>query len=271
MRCVVGRRLFEGGHPGGSAGVVRHSGAWRPEGALRPSWRAQDGSPGHSGRPAQRQAQHGEGLLSALRPAPEELAQHPLYPYPYQCIVRQAILESLAGGIARYTRRGVAVAYDALACVARVLGGRLSDPALAGLVLPALAHKFTAAPLADRVGAGCRVARTVGLWGTVGCGAGARSRVGDLWEAGGPAAAEAASVRGDCWYARPEATLLPGRALYPQCTLKRAVSKQLGPVSAASGPFACPPLRLDQLASCTRYGINGTMRSAAVLPLAQSV
>ncbi len=80
----------------------------------------------------------------------------------------------------------MAVAYDALACVARVLGGRLSDPALAGLVLPALAHKFTAAPLADRVGAGCRVARTVGLWGAMRCGTGANDRVGDGWQLWAP-------------------------------------------------------------------------------------
>ncbi|EFJ40829.1 hypothetical protein VOLCADRAFT_107966 [Volvox carteri f. nagariensis] len=62
----------------------------------------------------------------------------------------KAILEALAAALTRYTRRGVVVTYDALACTARVLGSRMSDPAIAGIVLPPLVHKFTSAPLADK-------------------------------------------------------------------------------------------------------------------------
>ncbi len=63
----------------------------------------------------------------------------------------QAILEALAAALSRYTRRGVVVTYDALACTARVLGPRMADPALAGIVLPALMQKFTYASLTDKV------------------------------------------------------------------------------------------------------------------------
>ncbi|PNH11707.1 Transportin-1 [Tetrabaena socialis] len=62
----------------------------------------------------------------------------------------KAILEALAMALSRYTRRGVVVTYDALSCTARVLGARMADPALAGIVLPPLVQKFTAAPLADK-------------------------------------------------------------------------------------------------------------------------
>ncbi|GLC37773.1 hypothetical protein PLESTB_001475300 [Pleodorina starrii] len=62
----------------------------------------------------------------------------------------KAILEALAAAVTRYTRRGVVVTYDALACTARVLGPRIADPALAGIVLPPLVHKFTSAPMTDK-------------------------------------------------------------------------------------------------------------------------
>ncbi|KXZ52849.1 hypothetical protein GPECTOR_8g231 [Gonium pectorale] len=61
-----------------------------------------------------------------------------------------AVLQALAAALSRYTRRGVAVTYDALACTARVLGPRLADPALANLVLPPLLAKFTQPPLSDK-------------------------------------------------------------------------------------------------------------------------
>ncbi|GFR43753.1 hypothetical protein Agub_g4865 [Astrephomene gubernaculifera] len=62
----------------------------------------------------------------------------------------KAILESLAAALSRYTRRGVAVTYDALTCTARVLGPRIADPALATIILAPLTRKFTTAKISDK-------------------------------------------------------------------------------------------------------------------------
>jgi hypothetical protein len=84
---------------------------------------------------------------------PTSLPRLPRQPHapPPPLAPTQAILEALAAALVRYTRRGVAVAYDALSCVARALGPRLSDPALAGVVMPPLAAKLLNAPPGNKV------------------------------------------------------------------------------------------------------------------------
>ncbi|GIL70967.1 hypothetical protein Vretifemale_1626 [Volvox reticuliferus] len=62
----------------------------------------------------------------------------------------KAMLEALAVALTCYTRRGIAVTFDALSCAVRVLGSRMADPALAGIVLPPLVRKYTSAPPTDK-------------------------------------------------------------------------------------------------------------------------
>ncbi|GLI64504.1 hypothetical protein VaNZ11_007770 [Volvox africanus] len=62
----------------------------------------------------------------------------------------KAMLEALAAALTCYTRRGIVVTFDALSCTVRVLGSRMADPTLAGIVLPPLLRKFTSAPPTDK-------------------------------------------------------------------------------------------------------------------------